>query len=67
MKIVVIGGSGLIGRVLLARDDRRPVVGDPETRYFGTAVDDASLCAADGARLGATHFADWLQQNGAGR
>ena len=54
----------LARRVLLARDDRRPVVGDPKARYFGTPVDDGSLCAGDDARLGATRFSDWLQQNG---
>lgn len=53
----------LARRVLLARDDSRPVVGDSNARYFGAPVDDGSLCAGDDARLGATHFADWLQQS----
>jgi uncharacterized protein YbjT (DUF2867 family) len=54
----------LARRVLRARGDDRPVVGDPQARYYGTPVDDSSLVAAADARLGATRFADWLQQTG---
>ncbi|MBY0278889.1 SDR family oxidoreductase [Candidatus Binatia bacterium] len=52
----------LVRRVLAARGDERPVLADPQARYFGTPLDDGSLVAADGARLGTTRLADWLRQ-----
>lgn len=52
----------LVRRVLRARGDERTVLADPQARYFGTPLDDGSLIAADAARRGATHFADWLRQ-----
>jgi uncharacterized protein YbjT (DUF2867 family) len=68
--MVEIGGperlrlDDLARRVLSARGDTRPVVGDPKARYYGTPVDDQSLVAGDDARLGTTRFADWLQRAG---
>ena len=53
----------LAREVLRARHDGRPVVADPEARYFGTPLDDGSLVAGDDARLGPTRFADWLRQS----
>lgn len=53
--------ADMVRRVLGARHDGRPVVADPQARYYGTPVDDASLVARDDARHGATRFADWLQ------
>jgi uncharacterized protein YbjT (DUF2867 family) len=50
----------LIGRSLSARGDRREVVVDPNARYFGAKVDDRTLVPDDGARLGETHFENWL-------
>ncbi|MEO3746534.1 SDR family oxidoreductase [Plantactinospora sp. B5E13] len=52
-------------RVLAANGDSRPVVTDPEARYFGSRLDDRSLVPDDGARLGTIHFADWLARAGA--
>jgi len=52
----------LARRILRARGDERPVVADPQAHYFGTRVEDESLVAGDDARIGATRFADWLQQ-----
>jgi uncharacterized protein YbjT (DUF2867 family) len=50
-----------LARAVLAGDgDERPVVGDPDARYFGTRIDDSSLTAGPGARLGATTFEEWL-------
>lgn len=50
----------LVRRVLAANQDTRQVVTDPNARYFGAAVNDQSLVPAGPARIGATHFADWL-------
>jgi uncharacterized protein YbjT (DUF2867 family) len=55
-------GMDVLGRrVLETGGDARPVVSDPDARYFGTALDDASLRPdGDAPRLGATRFSDWL-------
>ena len=72
MKIVVIGGTGLIGNQLVTRlreaghaviserDDPRPVAVDPAAPYFGVEIDDASLTPGPGARIMPTRFDDWL-------
>jgi uncharacterized protein YbjT (DUF2867 family) len=53
----------LARRVLQARGDDRTVIADPHARYYGTELDDQSLVPGDGARIGATHFADWLRRS----
>jgi uncharacterized protein YbjT (DUF2867 family) len=53
----------LARRVLQAHGDDRTVIADPHARYYGTELDDRSLIPADGARIGATHFADWLRRS----
>lgn len=45
---------------LAARADRREVIADVHARYFGSALDDRSLVAATGARIGPTRLSDWL-------
>jgi uncharacterized protein YbjT (DUF2867 family) len=50
----------LIRRALIVRNDPRQVVADPDTRYFGTTLDDSSLLPGEHARLGETRFEDWL-------
>jgi len=52
----------LIQLGLGARKDPRKVVADPHARYFGTELDERSLVAGSGARLGKIHFEDWLKQ-----
>ena len=52
----------LVGTFLRATDDTRQVVSDVHARYFGTELNDRSLTADDGARLGATRFQDWLSR-----
>ncbi|MGE8064787.1 SDR family oxidoreductase [Pseudomonas sp. NPDC089569] len=47
-------------RFLRATQDNRKVVPDVNARYWGAVLDDRSLTAAKGARLGAIHFEDWL-------
>lgn len=49
MKIVVIGGTGLIGA---------KVVTDPQALFFGTAINDQSLTPGENPRLGPTRFSD---------
>jgi uncharacterized protein YbjT (DUF2867 family) len=53
----------LVRLSLEARRDARRVVTDPQAGYFGAKLRDRELCADDGARLGATHFADWVKRS----
>ncbi len=53
----------LIGKGLAAWQDRREVIADPRSRYFGALLGDRTLMPGAGARLGAVRFADWLSQN----
>ncbi|BDY30236.1 hypothetical protein [Mycolicibacterium mageritense] len=50
MKIVVAGGTGLIGATAAAR-------------YFGAVVDERSLLPGPRATVFATGFADWPAEN----
>jgi uncharacterized protein YbjT (DUF2867 family) len=52
----------LVRRRLRAHNDPREVVIDPRARYFGAELDERTLVPDDGARLGPTHFADWLNR-----
>jgi uncharacterized protein YbjT (DUF2867 family) len=51
-----------IRRELDARDDPRPVIADPDARYFGARVNHDSLLPGDEAQLAETHFEDWLTE-----
>ncbi len=53
----------LVRRFLSATRDTRQVTTDPQARYFGTAVNDRSLTPGQNARLGTTHFEDWLSHS----
>lgn len=65
--IVEIGGpekfhlDEIIARVLAFDGDTRPVVTDPEARYFGLRLEDDSLIPGPGAKLGSTRFDWWLE------
>ena len=50
-------------RDLAARQDPREVISDPQARYYGVAVSERALVPNDDARLGETHFEDWLNQS----
>ena len=52
----------LIRRALKARNDPREVITDPYARYYGIAVSQRTLLPGDDARIGNTHFKDWLRQ-----
>jgi uncharacterized protein YbjT (DUF2867 family) len=52
----------LVGRFLKATQDPRAVVTDVHARYFDVELNDRTLTADDGARLGATRFQDWLSR-----
>ena len=43
-----------------------PVVGDPQTRFFGTTLSGGELTISDGARIGAMDFDAWLVTEGLG-
>jgi len=50
-------------RFLSATRDPRKVTADVHAQYFGTELNDQSLIPGDKARLGPTHFADWLSRS----
>jgi uncharacterized protein YbjT (DUF2867 family) len=64
--IVEIGGpeqfrmDELVGRYLVARDDRRSVIADPEARYYGAKLGERTLVADNNASVGEIRFKDWL-------
>jgi uncharacterized protein YbjT (DUF2867 family) len=49
----------LIRGVLVARDDPREIVTDPNARYFGISPRERTLLPGDDARLGTIRFDDW--------
>jgi uncharacterized protein YbjT (DUF2867 family) len=53
----------LARRFLSATRDPRKVTTDIHALYFGTELNDQSLVPAGKARLGPTHFADWLNRS----
>ena len=67
--MVEIGGpeqfrlDELARRDLAARHDPREVITDPHAGYYGIQVSERSLVPGKGARLGETHFEDWLKQS----
>ena len=50
-------------RFLSATRDPRKVTADVHAQYFGTELNDQSLVPGNKARLGPTHFADWLSRS----
>jgi len=81
MKIVVIGGTGLIGSKTVAilrqgghevvaaspsSGDPRQVVGDPEARYWGGRVEEHSLVPLGEARLGHIGLDEWFRRSQTG-
>ncbi|NMF89008.1 SDR family oxidoreductase [Aromatoleum petrolei] len=55
----------LARKLLSARKDMREVIADVHARYFGSELDDRSLVAGDGARVGPTRFHNWLSRSSA--
>lgn len=51
-----------VRQYLRATGDPRPVVTDPQARYFGLEMNDQSLTPGENPRLGSTRFADWLRR-----
>jgi uncharacterized protein YbjT (DUF2867 family) len=52
--------SDLVRRYLLATNDARQVVADPQARYFGALLQDDTLVPREGARIGALGFEAWF-------
>jgi uncharacterized protein YbjT (DUF2867 family) len=53
----------LIRRHLAASKDPREVISDAHGRYYGIVVSERTLVPDEGARLGETHFEEWLHQS----
>lgn len=49
-----------VREAMSAAHDTRPIVADRQARYFGAELDDGTLTPGAGARLGTTHFGEWL-------
>jgi len=47
---------------LIALNDPRKVIADPDAKYFGTELNERSIVPDDDAQLGETRFQDWLKQ-----
>ena len=65
MKLVVVGGSGLIVSKLVTklREDGFDAAGaDRRARYFGATLDDRSLIPGDDAHIAPIRFEDWLSR-----
>jgi uncharacterized protein YbjT (DUF2867 family) len=71
--IVEVGGperfrmDDLVRRVLRANGDQREVITDVHARYFGAELNDESLVAGSGARIGSMRFEDWLKASASQR
>ena len=51
-----------LARLVLGQEGRDlPIILDPAATYFGIPVDRTSLVTGDGAELGSTRLADWLE------
>ena len=67
--MVEIGGpekfrlDELVRQGLAAHKDPREVVADPNARYYGVELSERTLLPGDGARLGETRFADWINHS----
>jgi uncharacterized protein YbjT (DUF2867 family) len=55
----VLPFAGAVSRVLAATGDRRPVVANPDARYFGATVRDGALLPGPQARIGSIRLGDW--------
>jgi len=53
----------LARRRLMARNDSREVIADPQARFFGAQVDEYSLLPGADARLAETRFEAWLARS----
>jgi uncharacterized protein YbjT (DUF2867 family) len=51
----------LVRQFLTAIGDPRKVITDENTGYFGIKVNDQSLVPGDNARIGRTHYREWLK------
>ena len=66
--IVEIGGpeqfrlNEIVGQYLAARGDRRSVIVDPDSLYYGAKLGERTLVPDDSATLGETKFEDWLSR-----
>ena len=69
---VEVGGPQRLGvdewarRLFAFTGDDRTVVGDPQTRFFGTTLSGGELMTSDGARIGAMDFDTWVVTEGLG-
>ncbi|KUY61140.1 SDR family oxidoreductase [Burkholderia sp. RF2-non_BP3] len=50
-------------KYLAANKDSRTVIADVRARYFGCELDDRTLVASDGYRVGPTRFQNWLSRS----
>jgi uncharacterized protein YbjT (DUF2867 family) len=51
-----------VEKALRAHGDPRPVVADPQARYFGAVIGERALVPDDDAQLAGTRYEDWLRR-----
>jgi hypothetical protein len=51
----------LIRRALIADNDPREVISDPQARYYGAELSERTLVPGQDAILAKTRFDDWLK------
>lgn len=56
------GMDALARQYLVAKQDPRQVITDPQARYFGALVDDQSLVPDGKSSIGPTHLDRWLSE-----
>lgn len=54
----------IVGAYLQAKGDKRRIIADDQTGYFGAALAKRALVPVGEARIGATSFDQWLQRQG---
>ena len=52
----------IVRRYLVAHDDPRQVITDPDARYFGAKLGELSIVPGDDAMIATTRFEEWLAQ-----
>ena len=57
----------MVQRILQTEKDPRPVVEDPEAKYFGSTIDETALVPLGNHLSGTTTFSDWLNSRSISR
>src|SRR5262249_40166195 len=56
-----------VGRFLAASGDKRKVIADPQSKYYGAVMGSRGIARGANPRLGPTRFEDWFKRSGTRR